>query len=297
MSDKRLAFLSYRRDDSRDWANLIADTLRFELGPTSAFLDTDAIRIGDDWTAQIETALHAATVVIPIIGPKWLFVQNESNGRRRLDTSDDWVRREIEYALSSNLPIIPVFVSGARIPTAADLPESIAVLPRTQGTVVSEKADVQKVSKILVEKHGFRRRGTLTEMTHPPAVDLGPPLNEADLTEAIRTLNRFGDVWHREERASEYGADGIAVELLRKYMFANFEDAVHFINTASRYITSTAHHPFWQNQYQEIRVRLSTFDVKLRITAKDIRLAEYLDRLYRDYVPQELTQAPRGDAG
>src|SRR6266498_1434132 len=102
---KTLAFVSYRRDDSRDWANLVADTLQRQFGRNAVFIDTDSIRVGQRWNKTIETALECSTVVIPIIGPKWLFLQNPDDGRRRLDSESDWVRREIEHALAAEKEI------------------------------------------------------------------------------------------------------------------------------------------------------------------------------------------------
>jgi hypothetical protein len=49
MATRPMAFISYRRDDTRDWANLVSDTIRRQLGRDAVFLDTDSIRIGDAW--------------------------------------------------------------------------------------------------------------------------------------------------------------------------------------------------------------------------------------------------------
>lgn len=288
---EQLAFVSYRRDDSRDWANLLADRLRSEFGPRSVFLDTDDIRGGDEWPNKIESALTNASVVLPVVGPKWLFLQDEKNGKRRIDGNDDWVRRELEYALNAARPIVPVLVYGAKVPTAEDLPQSITRLPFTQGVTLSDKSDVDKVVRLLKERYGFRRQQTLVELPFPAAVDRVPPLSETDLKAA---MDRLPPNWTLEERASEHADNGIGVELIRSYLFASFEDAIHFMMTASRYITATAHHPFWENQYQTIRVRLSTWDAELKISHKDIRLAQYLDQLFRDYVPQG--EPPRSHA-
>ena len=278
---KMLAFVSYRRDDSRDWANLVADTLQRQFGRNAVFIDTDSIRVGQRWNKTIETALECSTVVIPIIGPKWLFLQNPDDGRRRLDSESDWVRREIEHALAAEKEIIPVLVSGAQNPTPAQLPESIRNLSSLQSLRISDKRDVEVVVNHLAERLGFKR--LKTELDFPTPVDRSPELSETELAEALARLPG----WEIESRDSQRGHDGTAVELVTTLKFNNFEDAIHFMATASRYISRTDHHPFWENQYKDVRIRISTWDIGLRVSAKDIRLAEYLQWLYREYTPGE----------
>jgi hypothetical protein len=48
-----------------------------------------------------------------------------SNGNRRLEQLEDWVRLEIETALGRGIPVIPVRIKGANLPTEGELPESI----------------------------------------------------------------------------------------------------------------------------------------------------------------------------
>jgi pterin-4a-carbinolamine dehydratase len=275
---KYLAFLSYRRDDSRDWANLIADTLHRTFGAASVFIDTDSIRIGDQWPRRIDRALEHASVVMPIIGSKWLFLQNPDDGRRRLDSENDWVRREIEYALTDEKELLPIIVSGAAIPAGAQLPASIAALAQRQALRVSDKRDVDRVVEYL-ERLGFKR--LKAELDFPTPVDRSPELNEAELEQALSHLPG----WEIEQRDSQRGRDGSATELVTTLKFDRFEDAIHFMATASRYISRTDHHPFWENQYKDIRIRISTWDIGLRISPKDIKLAQYLQWLYRDYTP------------
>jgi hypothetical protein len=56
----------------------------------------------------------------------------DEHGRRRLDDPDDFVRLEIEAALSRNVRVIPILVGGARMPRAEELPDSLAKLVRRQ---------------------------------------------------------------------------------------------------------------------------------------------------------------------
>ncbi len=53
---------------------------------------------------------------------------------------------------------------------------------------------------------------------------------------------------------------------------------------ASRYVHLTDHHPDWQNLWVSVKVWLSTWDIGHKPSFKDVRLAKYLENLYRDYI-------------
>ena len=43
------------------------------------------------------------------------------------------------------------------------------------------------------------------------------------------------------------------------------------------------HHPRWENIWKTIRVYLTTWDIKHRISDRDIQLARYFDRAYAEF--------------
>ncbi|MCW8375359.1 TIR domain-containing protein [Streptomyces justiciae] len=53
---------------------------------------------------------------------------SQPSGARRLDDPEDWVRREIEWALAGGKFVLPVLLDGAEMPTAAELPDSLRAL-------------------------------------------------------------------------------------------------------------------------------------------------------------------------
>jgi hypothetical protein len=61
--------------------------------------------------------------MLVVIGTHWLSITDD-NGRRRLDDSEDFVRREIEAALQSGIRVIPVLVDGATMPPSDQLPRA-----------------------------------------------------------------------------------------------------------------------------------------------------------------------------
>lgn len=129
-------FLSYRRDGSAGFAGRLADALEEKFGAGSVFRDVDDIRPGEDFVQAIQFHLRKVGAVLVMIGPHWLRASVE--GRRRLDDPDDFVRQEIETALSSGKPLIPLLVGGAKMPAADELPPSLAALARRQAVVLSD---------------------------------------------------------------------------------------------------------------------------------------------------------------
>jgi hypothetical protein len=92
-------FVSYRRQESKDFAGRLYDRLADQFGEGQVFIDVDAIEPGVDFAEAITRAVAACQVLLAVIGPNWLTITDE-RGRRRLDDPDDFVRLEIEAALA-----------------------------------------------------------------------------------------------------------------------------------------------------------------------------------------------------
>ncbi len=139
-------FLSYRRDDSAGFAGRLADALELEFGAGSVFRDVDDIRPGEDFIHAIESHIQQVGAVLVMIGPHWL--ANGADQQRRLDEPGDFVRLEIEAALASGKPVIPLLVGGATMPSTAVLGEAITGLARRHAVVLSDsnwRGDVQRL--------------------------------------------------------------------------------------------------------------------------------------------------------
>jgi hypothetical protein len=141
-------FLSYRRDDSAGFAGRLADALEAEFGAGSVFRDVDDIRPGEDFIQAIESHLRNVGAVLVMIGPQWL--DTGADGQRRLDEAGDFVRQEIQAALASGKPLIPLLVGGATMPSEADLPDAIAGLARRQAVVLSDSSWRGDVERLVV---------------------------------------------------------------------------------------------------------------------------------------------------
>ena len=71
-------FISYRRADASWPARWLADRLAGQFGAGVVFQDVDSIRPGDDFAAAIETAVGACSVLLAVIGPRWLATEGDA---------------------------------------------------------------------------------------------------------------------------------------------------------------------------------------------------------------------------
>ena len=122
-------FVSYRRQETGPVAGRLYDRLADRFGKSHVFIDVDAIEPGVDFAEEIFRAVAACRVLLAIIGPSWLTAADE-RGSRRLEDPQDWVRLEIQAALTRGVRVIPILVEGAVMPAPDDLPDSLAGLAR-----------------------------------------------------------------------------------------------------------------------------------------------------------------------
>jgi hypothetical protein len=129
-------FVSYRHEDTAYPAGWLYDRLADHFGIDHIFKDIDAIEPGDDLIEVITTAVGSCDVLLALIGDRWLTVTGQ-DGRRRLDNPFDFVRLEIEAALSRDVRVIPIVVDDAQMPRADELPPSLASLAHRQALELS----------------------------------------------------------------------------------------------------------------------------------------------------------------
>ena len=153
-------FLSYRRGDTQWAARGIYDRLVDRYGRKNVFRDLDAIPPGARFRDYVEMKISESDVLILLIGNAWASYADET-GRRRLEQPRDPVRLEVETALRLGLPIIPVRVEGAPMPTEGDLVPSIIDLLEFNAAEVSDSRWEYDVDKLLwainetVERRGI----------------------------------------------------------------------------------------------------------------------------------------------
>jgi hypothetical protein len=142
-------FISYRRAESAYPTGWLYDRLANHFGRADIVRDIDTIEPGDDFVEVIGRAVASCDVMLVVIGTRWISITDE-DGRRRLDHSDDFVRREIEAAWQRDIRVIPILVDGATMPRTEQLPPSLVKLTRHQALELSPyRFDTDRLLRVL----------------------------------------------------------------------------------------------------------------------------------------------------
>ena len=120
-------FINYRVGETAAFARLLDQHCAAVFGRDEVFFASDAIVPGTSFDTAIEEALRICETLVAVIGPHWIDA-TDSQGGRRLDRTDDWVRREIATALERGIPVIPLLIDNAGLPGPGDLPADIRKL-------------------------------------------------------------------------------------------------------------------------------------------------------------------------
>jgi TIR domain len=169
-------FISYRREETAYPAGWLYDRLAEHFGADQVFKDVDSIQLGDDFVEVITRAVGSCDVLLALIGEEWLTI-TDAHGRRRLDNPDDFVRLEIEAALSRRVRVIPILVDGARMPRADELPDSLAALVRRQALELSPvrfDSDTSRLLKVLDRTLAEVRATQQDAASMPPPAETAP---------------------------------------------------------------------------------------------------------------------------
>ncbi len=130
MSQGRI-FISYRRGADNNSAGRLYDRLEGAFGAERLFIDVDAIPPGVDFVDHLNEQVAGCDAFMAVIGKGWI------DELPRLQDPNDFVRVEIEAALARpHIPIIPVLIDDASLPSADDLPESLQPIVRRAGVAI-----------------------------------------------------------------------------------------------------------------------------------------------------------------
>lgn len=103
-------FISFRTHDTDAETLDLLRRINQEFGENTAYVFNVANDPGEKFRDRLRVAVSRAKVVIALIGPNW---SSESGDQ------EDWVLTELEDALSAGIPVIPVLIRGAKLPTVA----------------------------------------------------------------------------------------------------------------------------------------------------------------------------------
>jgi hypothetical protein len=131
--------LSYRREDSAGVTGRIFDRLTQEFGTDRVFMDIDSMPAGVDFHEHLQEILADCGALVVVVGKSW---RSQRKGQpARIMDPDDWVRIEVETALERGIPVVPLLIDGASLPTRDQIPESLWPLLRRNALPVDSGRD------------------------------------------------------------------------------------------------------------------------------------------------------------
>lgn len=140
-------FVSYRNNGGGGHAGRLYDELCRHYDEDTVFYDKQAIRPGNYWSGEIETALNQCKALISVIGNQWLPLLGSAG--QGLTAKKDYVLREISTALDRAIPVIPVLVENTPLPEAGKLPRSIQKLSECQALRISDETWEAGIDQLL----------------------------------------------------------------------------------------------------------------------------------------------------
>jgi hypothetical protein len=161
-------------------------------------MDVNAIQPGRDFRKAIDESILKCSVLLAVVGRDWLESKNAS-GQRRLDDESDFVRLEIASALQRDIPVVPVLVRGARMPSADHLPADLRELAYRNAVELTHarwKSDVRVLIQALRPYMGGSGEEPSSSvplaegLVQKPVVEAEPPASATAIEKAI--LERVG---------------------------------------------------------------------------------------------------------
>lgn len=216
-------FISYRRSDTLPWAGRMFDGLCRCFGKNAVFMDINGgIPRGANFEEVLTKALSGCDALLALIGPSWSGCKR-SDGRRRLEVEDDWVRREIATCLQRGVPVMPVLLGGTALPEERDLPVDLYSLRKHQKADVAD-ADWHHHVGLLVQ-----------DLLRLTPLKLIRPLEEDDVASANTGIRLLSDLIAGNRAVAE--AVGRSKEVIentyrqirRLELFKAVHDALHTI--------------------------------------------------------------------
>jgi hypothetical protein len=144
-------FINYRRGDDPGNTGRLFDRLQDVFEPQQLFLDVDNIAPGLDFVRVLNERVGECDILLAVIGRSWIDTRDGA-GKRRLEDPDDFVRIEIESALTQGKRVIPVLVGDAVMPRPDELPQTLQPLARRNAVRLTHerfRADTQGLIKAL----------------------------------------------------------------------------------------------------------------------------------------------------
>jgi hypothetical protein len=211
-------FINYRRNDSEGEAGRLFDEMAKQFGENSVFMDVSAIEPGRDFRKAIDESVSSCSVLLAMIGLEWLNTK-DAQGRKRLEDANDFVRIELASALRRDIPVVPVLVRGAKMPTPEELPDDLKELAFRNAVELTHarwRSDVEILIRALrpyMDESGGDRQAP---ETHEPSMEATakPATGSASATAAVSAID--AQTMERVARALAVHVGPIAEVLVKR---------------------------------------------------------------------------------
>ncbi len=140
-------FICYRRKTNAAVAGRLHDNLARHFGTDEVFLDVDTIQPGRDFVEELDERVSKCTILLVLIGPDWLSLENK-DGQPRIFDPEDYVHIEVKGALKRGIQVVPILVDGATLPGADELPPDLEPLARRQAVQLPHDRFVAEVDTL-----------------------------------------------------------------------------------------------------------------------------------------------------
>jgi pterin-4a-carbinolamine dehydratase len=282
--NENLIFISYRRVDASPQSLALRLELETRLKAANVFLDTGTIEAGSIWSSSIEDALRAANVILVLVGRLWL--KPDHTGKRRIDDPQDWVRKEVRFALESKATsILPILIDGAPGLREEELPDDLKGLARIQAarlSIESWNRDIDALLSTFRSKFSFYDKST--SYTFPIPDPLKARTIPVEWNELQNQIAHHMPLWSLEFSDDPIILNHKRIELTRNLTFSNFQHAMDFVQIVAEHAAAVDHHPRWMNVWTTLTIWLSTWDAGGRVTSLDIQFARVIERKYEAFM-------------
>jgi len=232
-------FVSYRREDTQQAAGRLFDRLVERFGDAEVFRDIDRIPAGVNFGDHIIERLKRCDVVLVLIGQRWLAPSGGllSFWRSRLHNKNDWVRQEIEVAIRTSVPIVPVLIDDAPMPNFSALPKALRPLATKNAVKLRDNSyghDLSRLTETIDDKMGSHKRrasmggdsgqAVVSPETIRLGVNLGHLLAELEVYEGVSNRPGFEFAKGKAETARH--------QIMALLKIAKVDDSVVNINSA-----------------------------------------------------------------
>src|SRR5262249_14200668 len=120
----------------------------------------------------------------------------DRSGRRRLEDENDWVRREIELALSRGVVVIPLLLKSVAMPDSLRLPPSLHPLVYLNALKVRNDPDFDHDMKRVIDRIEKHRSSNTADTSEEDRPEPTPH----DLIERARLARERSVMAHAEAR-------------------------------------------------------------------------------------------------